>query len=184
MSLYSPATYEELRWALDKALYTETGVCGVRYPRGGEKPELAKQCVPAEWQLLSAHQPEQKENLMVTYGRLTAEALGAAEKLASQGKQVSVLKLTKIFPLAQDALQEMKQYKNILFLEEGIQTGGLGQYVASKLLEDGYSGKYRLRGVNDRFVPQATVAEATALCRLDADSIAEDHGAFFAPHGE
>lgn len=168
--LYSPATFLELRWAMEQALYWEDGVCGVRYPRGGQDADLAALTKAQDWQLLG----ESREKLIVTYGRISAEAVKAAKELGA-----SVLKLTRIFPIHADAFALMKEAERILFVEEGIQTGGLGQYVGAKLLEEGYKGQYKLRGVDNCFVPQATPAEATALCRLDSASLIQDYKDYF-----
>ena len=168
--IYSPATYEELRWSMEQALYKENGVVAVRYPRGRESAALAAVSQPQNWQIFG----EERENLIVTYGRITAECLQAAEKL-----NASVLKLCRIFPIEDEILSVMEAHKRILFVEEGIQTGGLSQYLAARLLERDYHGSVRIRAVNNRFVPHATPAEATQLCRLDAQSIVEDFGEFF-----
>ena len=172
VELWSPATYEELRWSMEQALYHSDGVCGVRYPRGGENAELAALCQPQNWQLLN-EQPN-KRNLIVTYGRISSEVLTAAKTL-----NAAVLKLTKIFPVEEEILTELKQYQRVLFVEEGIKTGGLAQYVGAELLERKYSGEYRIRAVENRFVPHASPAEATALCRLDSMSLINDYQEFF-----
>lgn len=172
IELWSPATYCELRWSMEQALYHSDGVCVVRYPRGGEDQTLAALCRPQNWQLLN-EQPDRK-NLMVTYGRITAEVLNAAKT-----QNATVLKLTKIFPLEEEIFSLLRQYERILFVEEGSQTGGLGQYIAAKLLEQAYSGQYRIRAVENRFVPHASPAQATKLCRLDSESLMTDYQNFF-----
>lgn len=170
IAIYSPATYRELRWALKKSLYEENGVCAVRYPRGGENAELAQKSVEKDWVLMG----EKSENLIVTYGRITSEVLKAAKEL-----NTTVLKLNKIFPVEQAIIDEMKSAKRILFVEEGIKIGGLSQYLSSRLLENSYKGEIQIRAVDNRFVPHATVDEATELCGLDAKSLIRDYRDFF-----
>ena len=60
-----------------------------------------------------------------------------------------------------------------------MKTGGLGQFVGAALLERGFGGKYRVCAVDNRFVPHATVAQATALCGLDGETLGRSHAAFF-----
>ncbi len=180
ITLYSPATYRELRWAMDQALYHEDGVCGVRYPRGGESSSLLPLEAEKNWTLLpSSEKSEQTDNLIVTYGRISADVLQAVKRLEQEGTAVSVLKLTKIFPIGEEVIKTMMLYQHILFVEEGIEIGGLGQYLGAELLKQDFKGQYRVRAVSSRFVPQATVDEATQLCRLDAASIAEDYRKYF-----
>lgn len=172
VEIWSPATYNELHWSMEQALYESDGVCAVRYPRGGENSNLAEVCHTQNWQLLN-ERPD-KQNLIVTYGRISSEALMAAQSLNS-----AVLKLTKIFPLDEEVFDLMKQFEHILFVEEGIKTGGLAQYVGAELLERKYSGQYCVRAVENCFVPHASPAEATQLCRLDSESIINDYSEFF-----
>ena len=81
--------------------------------------------------------------------------------------------------MEEEILTEIKQYQRVLFVEEGIKTGGLAQYVGAELLERKYSGEYRIRAVENRFVPHASPVEATALCRLDSMSLINDYQEFF-----
>ncbi len=171
VEIWSPATYAELRWSMEQALFNSDGVCAVRYPRGGENVELAECCKPQNWQLLN--EQTEKKNLIVTYGRISSDVL-----IAAKAMNAAVLKLTKIFPVEEELFAELKQYEQILFVEEGIKAGGLAQYVGAGLLEQNFSGQYRIRAVENRFVPHASPAEATQLCRLDSSSIIEDYSDF------
>ncbi len=168
--IYSPSTYAELRWAMEQCLYKEKGVCALRYPRGGEDKSLAEIALPQNWQLLRKNG---SRKLILTYGRIAAEALKTAEQL-----DCDLIKLNKIFPAEDEMLNAIKSYDRILFVEEGIKTGGLSQYIASRLLEEGYKGDIRIQAVDNRFVPHATPAEATAVCRLDSESLIEDYKDF------
>lgn len=170
ISIWSPATFAELRWSMEQALYHSDAVCALRYPRGGEDADLAALCQPGNWQLMG----EETGKLLVTYGRITAEVWKAARQLGA-----AVLKLNRIFPVEEEVFRLLHRQHQILFVEEGIQTGGLAQYVGAKLLEQGYHGQYRSRGV-EGFVAHATPAEATVLCRLDSESLVQDFAQYFA----
>ncbi len=170
VSIYSPATYQELRWAMEQCLYKEDGVCALRYPRGGEDAALAD-LTPQNWQLL---RKGSSRGVILTYGRITTEAAKAAEAL-----DCDLLKLTKIFPVDGEVLALLKTYSRILFVEEGIKNGSLSQYLCSRLCEEGWKGEARIRAVDGFFVPHASPAEATALCGLDAESLINDYQTFF-----
>lgn len=170
VSIYSPATYEDLRYSMEKALNEHKGLCAVRYPRGAENKALAERTKPHDYELF--HKSDSK--LIVSYGRISADALQAAEQM-----DCSFLRLLKITPLDEEIYAILRRYDRILFVEEGIRTGGLAEHVAAKLLEQDFHGKYRIRAVENRFVPHASPAEATALCRLDAQSLIEDYSEFF-----
>ena len=170
MTIYSPATYADLRWSMEKAIHEERGVCAVRYPRGGEDKLLAERAKPLDYELFQ----RSDRKLIVSYGRITADALQAAEQL-----DCSLLRLTKIYPLQNEIFELLHRYERILFVEEGIRSGGLAEHVGAALQEQDYAGKFRIRAVENRFIPQASPAEATALCRLDAESLINDYTEFF-----
>ena len=170
ITLYSPATYEEMRCALYKSLYEHTGVCCVRYPRGGES-KLPAFDPQAPW----AIEPKgaKPRLLLVTYGKLSAQAVQAAQTLSQQGVPTAVLKLLRLLPFCEEAVEQAMQAEYVLFAEEGIESGGIGQMFGSRLLENGFQGHYRVLAVHDRFVEQATPDRALALCGLDAQSMVQ-----------
>lgn len=172
IEIWSPATYAELRWSMEQALYQAKGLCAVRYPRGGEDSRLAECSTPQNWQWLNRQ--ENQKRLLISYGRISGEAYATAQTL-----RASLLKLNKIFPLEDSLLEQLHSYEKILFVEEGIKTGGLGQYVAAALLERGYRGDYRIAAIDNRFVPHATPKEATEDCHLDAQSFQREYQSFF-----
>ena len=170
ITLYSPATYEEMRCSLYKSLYEHTGVCCVRYPRGGESK------LPAfDPQVPWAIEPKgaKPRLLLVTYGKLSAQAVQAAQTLSQQGVPPAVLKLLRLLPFCEEAVEQAMQAEYVLFAEEGIESGGIGQMFGSRLLENGFQGHYRVLAVHDRFVEQATPDRALALCGLDAQSMVQ-----------
>lgn len=170
ITLYSPATYEEMRCSLYKSLYEHTGVCCVRYPRGGESK------LPAfDPQVPWAIEPKgaNPRLLLVTYGKLSAQAVQAAQTLSQQGVPTAVLKLLRLLPFCEEAVEQAMQAEYVLFAEEGIESGGIGQMFGSRLLENGFQGHYRVLAVHDRFVEQATPDRALALCGLDAQSMVQ-----------
>lgn len=170
ITLYSPATYEEMRCSLYKSLYEHTGVCCVRYPRGGES-KLPAFDPQAPW----AIEPKgaKPRLLLVTYGKLSAQAVQAAQTLSQQGVPTAVLKLLRLLPFCEEAVEQAMQAEYVLFAEEGIESGGIGQMFGSHLLENGFQGHYRVLAVHDRFVEQATPDRALALCGLDAQSMVQ-----------
>ena len=111
--------------------------------------------------------------VLITYGRICFEVLKAAELLRARGYRAAVLKLGRILPLPQQAVQAVLGAQAVFFIEEGIKTGGIGQLFGQCLLEENYKGKYRIAAIDNRFVEQATVARATTLAGLDANGIAD-----------
>ena len=112
-----------------------------------------------------------KAPAIVTYGRLSAEAVKACDALAKKGIPALVVALNQIHPLPAGALEIFKEKQNVFFFEEGLRTGGVGEQTALRLLEGGFGGQFRLTAVPDCFVAQASAKEQLRKYGLDADSM-------------
>lgn len=167
-TVYAPATFAELKTHLRQAIYDVGGIAVVRYPRGGEPAALADYA--ADYAPFAYEQTAGADTLVITYGRLYANVLTAAQRMAQDGRPVSVLKLARIFPVEEAVLEIAERYSRVIFAEEGIKRGGLGEYVASRLLERGYQGKYIVRAI-ERNLPPCTLDQGMQMCALDADSL-------------
>ena len=169
MVIYSPSNYRELCQCMDEAIYHHEGICAVRYPRGSE-PSIPSKYLPdgVEYGLFG---PKDAKKLLVTYGRLYGEACRVAQRFEERGESIALLKLTQICPIPSEWIELMAAYPEIYVVEEGIQHGGLGEHLASRLLLMGYQGRYHLRAVDNHFVPQAKVDHALKKLGMDADSI-------------
>ena len=169
LTIYAPCSFDTLRLDLERAIGADTQSVAVRYPRGGEPEESGK--LRFEQEAYAVYGDERAETLLVTYGRLCAEAVKACDALADQGVEVCLLALNRIRPLPEEALQRMQNAKRVVFFEEGLRAGGIGERTALRLLENGFSGRYRLTAVPDEFVAQATVAQQLRQYGLDAQGM-------------
>ncbi|MCL2633903.1 MAG: 1-deoxy-D-xylulose-5-phosphate synthase [Oscillospiraceae bacterium] len=143
-TVFSPATADELRTCLHRALYEVNTPVAVRYPRGQCTMHNA-QCTINEddYRLFKKN----SYKLTVTYGRLVHRALS---------DNVNVLQLIKIQPLPEEVINIAAGYREITVIEESSQRGGIGELLASQLLKRGWKGKYVIRAVKG-FVPCASV---------------------------
>lgn len=167
-AVYSPATYQDLYYALDRALYAEKGLAAVRYPRGA-------QIQIADWLNYSTgdyfHYKNGGNILIVTYGREFAQAQAAVKLLQEQGKKADLLKLNRIWPIPPECIGLAKRYRSILFVEEGVERGGIGEHFLAALAEKQYRGSMTIHGIQHPFVPQMEYERALEYCRLDAQSL-------------
>ncbi|MBR3095574.1 MAG: 1-deoxy-D-xylulose-5-phosphate synthase, partial [Clostridia bacterium] len=170
LKLYSPCCFRSLQADLNQAINADRTPVAVHYPRGGE-PESARKLRFEQIEFARCGD-ETAETLLVTYGRLSAEAADACDALRQAGIPVQVLALNQIRPLPEEALALMQQAKHVFFFEEGLRSGGVGEQTALRLLEAGFGGSYHLTAVPDVFVAQATVAEQLRRFGLDAESMA------------
>ena len=169
VTVYSPATYDEMKIDFGNAFYRDKDVVAVRYPRGGE-PEIPEDYEPS-FGTYDIYGNASADKVIVTYGRLFFEAAKAIKELANHSIDAKVLKLNRIKPIDPEALKVVMNTTHIFFYEEGVRSGGIGEKFAAELLQHGYKGNYDITAVEDCFVKQAKVPELIKQYGFDSDSM-------------
>lgn len=164
-TIFSPASCEELRLCLKEAIYNTSGIAAVRYAKGSEPN------VRTNSQLVYDYSGKSGDILAISYGRISAEMTEAARLASQHGKKADWLRLVRISPLPDEALNAALSYDRIVFFEEGIIHGGIGEQLGAALLEHGYSGSYEVVGVNGSFVPAASASQQLEMYGLDRESM-------------
>lgn len=167
--VYSPAYFSEISYCLKKCA-DSSGPTAIRFPRGTEAAKPEKLQIDGGDFLLSENG---SKTLAVSYGRLGGTLLFVQERLKADGTDISVLKLLLINRIDSYCIERALQYESVVFFEEGMKRGGVGEYFGSILLEHGYKGRFIHRAIDDRFVPQAAVSSALAGLELDSKSITD-----------
>ena len=167
IQIYSPFTFKRMRIDFDYA-FSHNGLFAVRYPRGNDTvlPE-GYEISDRDYDLFN----ENGEALIVTYGRISAEAMFAIDKLKEENKIVSLLVLNKIKPISKDVFNIALTYKNIVFYEESEKTGSVGMNFAECLAEKNFKGNFEHIAVTDEFVHHASVSSLMKKFGFDRDSI-------------
>ncbi len=169
-TVYSPETYDEMRLAFDRAEAGE-GLWSIRYPKGPE--------IQYDRRIFTAADPDgtvfqtdcaAPDTVIVTYGRITAEAVKAAEL---SGKKVKIIKLLKIHPVDFKLVLSLCGNAKILVVEEGIRRGGVGEAIAAAAGEADYKNTVTMHALEDGFVPHGDLASISELCGFTAGKIAE-----------
>lgn len=167
LRLLSPSSFAELRRGLEQALLREKGPTAIRYPRGGEGAFTGD-----TFDRTAALLRPGKDVVLCTYGILVNQALAAAEKLAAEGVDASVVKINDLSAWDRETvLEPIRACGRVLVLEDCVETGSFGQELASVLASRGISARVRLCNLGDRFVPQGKVEELYKLCHIDEDSV-------------
>lgn len=169
VTVYSPATYDEMKIDFGNAFYRDSDVVAVRYPRGGEA-EIPEDYTPS-FGTYDIYGDTDADTVIVTYGRLFFEAVKAVKELQNRNITTKILKLNRIKPIDPEALREVMNAKCIFFFEEGVRSGGIGEKFAAELLQNGYKGKYDITAVEDCFVKQAKVPELIKEYGFDSESM-------------
>lgn len=167
ITVYSPAYFSELKFFLEKCV-NDDAPNAIRYPRGTE-PYKPAAYVPSlsDMELIKGV----GDTLIVSYGRLSGEVFKALESLKEENLKPSFLKLNRIIPLPEGCLQTCMKYKKIIFFEEAIERGSVGERLAFELGRAGFSGKIEVHAVAAKFVKQATVENQLKTLGLDSNAV-------------
>lgn len=166
ITVYSPASFAELRTMLRHAVISCTGPVAVRYPRGGE----------GEYQgdagLSAAVLRPGTDLTMVSYGVLINQVLEAARGLEERGISVEVVKLGRLTPLDwQEVARSVSKTGRLLVAEESGAAGCVGERLAARLLTCENPVKLNsltLCNLGETYVPHGSVEELLSLRGLDA----------------
>ena len=161
VTLYSPETLAETAECLERCVGGE-GLCALRYPKGGEALYDRSRFSPAGDSMTVSGAGD---TVIVTYGRITANVYEAVKEI----ENVKIIKLIRLLPLDTEALiRGTAGAKRVIFVEEGVRRGGIGEETAALLSPLGIP--VTVRAV-EGFLPHGSVGELERLCGMSADQI-------------
>jgi 1-deoxy-D-xylulose-5-phosphate synthase len=171
--LMAPKDEAEMRDML-LTMIEHVGPAAMRYPRGNGVG-VPIDCEP---QLLEIGKAELLrdggEVAIVAYGSMVHPSLQAAENLAKDGIETTVVNARFVKPLDSGLLLALAHTKRLIVtVEEAYLSGGFGSAVLELLEENGLQDKVRLvrMGVPDRIVTHGDAKLLLAKYGLDADGI-------------
>lgn len=170
VKILCPSFLVELEKMLEEAVNSEEkNIIAIRYPKGGEplKPEnySFKNLKYEFFGNLDS------EILIVTYGRIFSHAYECYKMLKELGHEICVLKINVIKPLPEEMINKCTLFKNILFFEESVTSGAIGEKFASVIIGKNFKGNYKNYGVPNEFVPHASIHSQIKKYSLDSESI-------------
>jgi 1-deoxy-D-xylulose-5-phosphate synthase len=205
ITLLCPAVASELPMMLNWALEKATGPCAIRYPKAEAPLEAApgpcqaplelgrgiflsvSGAIPNTTPVETAADPSvsgTNETILLAFtGSLYSEVVAAAEILAGQGIKTDLYNLRFLKPIDEPYLCKiMNRYQTIVFIEEGLKNGGIGEYAAGLAAQNKVAAKILGINAGDTFYSQATRSQLLKTSGLDAASlaglIAERHEAY------
>jgi len=162
-AVYSPWQYDQLRADLKKALYDDTGVVAVRYPRGAEPaaplvdPSLDEVLLPGSDALT-----------VLSYGRTAAALHQAVDGMTDPPETIL---LNKVWPLSDSLIAGLSRKKKILVFEESVRSGSLSEHLLMRLSDAGFVGDFEAVTLPDGFIRQCKVENALDRFGLSAEAI-------------
>lgn len=174
VKIYAPVSEGELKRALQNAFSETDTPTVIRYPKGCAEAKIAENFpLTGEIEKKDYENGEKSGIIVVCFGRITASVLEAAERFAASGKSLSVVRFSLLKGFDEKELELFRGAKKILFVEEGMGTGGFSDYLAGLLRQHALSDGVILRtlALYEKFIPHGKTRELLADCGLDADGI-------------
>ena len=164
--ILAPSSYQELQGMLREAVYDRSGIVAVRYPRGKEQQSFPY--TGKDWELLGE---KTGDLLLLSYGKEYFYVHQAYQKLKKEGKRVSLLKLNRIHPVPEGAVEAARSFACVQFWEDAIHCGGIGEQYFDSLRQRGIVTDTRLHAIGAVQSGQAPQERMYALYRLDAAAV-------------
>jgi len=175
MTVTAPKDATEMLALLKAGVQHEAGPWCVRYPRDAAPdvppPMDAIEATPyGTWEVLRRG----KEVAILAVGTMVGQSLAAAETLAAEGLDVTVVNCRFLKPHDELTLTALLQdHRQLLVVEEGTVVNGFGAYMAAVVEKREPSVRVIAHGVPDRIIYAASRARQLAQCGLDAAGIAD-----------
>ncbi len=172
ITVMAPRDEQALRRAMATALVVD-GPLAYRYPRGnglGLTLDGPYEPVPVG---CGEKLREGNDGVIFAAGTTVAAALAAAEELAVDGIEMTVVDPRFLKPLDRELIGgEARRYGVVVTVEENVLPGGFGSAVLELLADEGVAARVLRLGLPDAFIEQGSQKELYACYGLDAAGIA------------
>lgn len=177
MMILCPGSTAEQKDMLRWAVRDHDGPVAIRYPRGGNRGFTGSNWNGAEdvqiAGALACHRTG-KDVTLVTYGTMLDNTLKAAELLAQNGIEATVLRLMTVAPVpVNEILTNMSQTPHVVVVEEAAAECGIGELIAWKLKD--LRQDVRVDGIDlgKRYITHGDMSSLYRHYGLDPQSVAE-----------
>ena len=183
VTIVAPQTKETLHRAMDMSCVAEGPVI-IRYANEGENPgivdEFYSEGHPAELSAVRNFSDDDNVDcVIVTYGKIVAEALKACDIFKEKGIDCGIILLELIKPYEVSArnIENLLPNKSIrvVFLEEGVRAGGASMMLADKLRGSAImeNKDYTILAIDDPFSAGEKGKTLVESCKISANDIVD-----------
>lgn len=171
--VYAPANYEELKYWLSYLVREARGPRAIRYARGDQKPALeALGCTGNTFDRIET--TPGARIALVSYGAEAEEIIAACDLLRQNHVATDCFKLVRLYPLPDGLCEALHSYDLILFAEDSVRTGSIGEQLCFAMQQSGWRGTFLLHGVENTHLLHANVPQLRRDQKLDAAALAAD----------
>ena len=181
MTVTAPKDATEMLGLMRTASEHTTGPYSIRYPRDAA-PDIAAPmsgitAIPyGKWEVVRKGAGARDANggiAILAVGTMVLPAVAAAEKLAEEGINATVVNCRFIKPHDEEMLKAIiAENRNVLVVEEGTVVNGFGAHMSAVISQMDPAVHVVAHGVPDEFIEQAPRARQLSLVGLDAPGIA------------
>ncbi len=172
VTFYAPNSFESLEECFDLALQAN-GPVVIRYPKGNDSEN--DEFIKANGFDVCDY-GSSPIDAIITYSRLTENAIATAKARIENGKSTRVISISRLSPLpVNDISAVLGGISNIIFAEEGIKNGGIGQRLCSDLTENGTlkNKNFKILAIDGIFPQHGSNAELLDVLGLSPEAIAK-----------
>lgn len=173
LDIISPASVKEVKLALEYALKQNHGVV-IRYPKApcpkeekvfSSKFEIGRGVFPHK---------DDKDVLVVCTSGMYSEVLEASHILGQTNQAFDIFTLRFIKPFDIDwFLQQIKNYKIILFVEDGLELGGISRDIEKSVNSKFSKIKTAVKAFPQDYFPQGSRSQILNSINMDSEAIAK-----------
>lgn len=171
MTIYAPQTSIQLEKLILSSTNLSEGPIAIRYPRGN----VSNSSIPTENYNLEDsvfNSISQTENLVITIGELGNKVKNTSD--------FDLLQLIKVKPIDYKGLMEvLHNYKNIVFVEDGVKLGGISQSIIAEIASNGLDLRCLIIALPDEFIEHGTQEELYSQYGMDAEGLNDKIEKFF-----
>jgi 1-deoxy-D-xylulose-5-phosphate synthase len=176
LTFVSPVNASEMESAVNMAIESK-GPFMIRYSKDVcfEENESLKTPFVRGRGVFLRKEEEKDKVLIMSLGSLLIEAEKCADLLRERDICADIYNMRFIAPVDIDYLFDIvSNYKLAVLIEDGVKTGGFGEYLAARMFEHNKNFHFRYFGAPDKFLEQATREELIRYCGLDGESLRDE----------
>lgn len=177
MTLYAPATFGSMTEMM-KTMQSAATPCAIRYANAAEDADIVSAFYPkGDFGAFGVRANREDSALcdvsIVTYGQIAKQALLAQKMLEDEGISTSVILLEVLKPYEETAkhlLPLLSQNGTVLFMEEGIYSGGASMHLTDLLAKQNptFAQRCETLAIFDHFAIPTSPCDIYTHCAISA----------------
>lgn len=170
MRVAAPRDAKSLAEEFQEAIADRSGPTALRFPKSSLGPAIAALEHHDGMDIL--RRADRSRVLVVAVGAMAAAALDAAQTLAAEGVECTVVDPRWVLPVAEPLVSLAAGYPLAVTVEDGVRTGGVGGQIGQALSAAGADTTLVNLGLPTAYIPHGSRSELLARYGLDASGIA------------